>query len=102
MAHRNLGIIRKISSLTHPEYRQTYLPPRMAKIKCGQLLSSSPDGVPVLLKDYSINYETKVQWFYSEKIKTYMPLHVSIQTNWDIIYSWQSLPGADDVLEGKY
>lgn len=99
---RNLVTIRRIASLVHPEYNNTYLPPRVARLKCGRLLSDDPDGVPVVLKNYDITYETEIQWFYSENFQTYMPLHVAINTEWDVVYSWTSLPGADDVLEGRY
>ncbi len=98
----NLNTIRKIAALTHPEYDGTYLPPRIARIKCGKLLSESPSGVPVVLKQYDVNYETDVQWFYHEVLQTYMPLHVSIQTSWDVVYSWTNLPGYSDVIKGAY
>lgn len=96
---RNLTIIRRISSLAHPEYQNSFLPPRVAKIKCGKLLGENP--VPVVIKSYSIEYDTSIQWFYDEQYG-YMPLHVSIPTEWDVIYSWMNLPGAEDVLLGRY
>lgn len=99
---RNLSIIRLVSSLTHPEYNGTYLPPRIARIKCGRLLSDDELGVPVVLKNYDLQYDNSVQWFWSDEARTYMPLHVSIPMQFDVVYSWQSLPGADDVIQGKY
>lgn len=99
---RNLDIIRKIASLTHPEYQNTYLPPRVARMKCGKLLSEDAAGVPVVLKTYNVSYDTAMQWFYDETIGTYMPLHVQISTDWDVVYSWTSLPGAEDVIKGNY
>jgi len=98
----NLNTIRKIASLAHPEYSNTYLPPRIARIKCGKLLSDSASGVPVVLKQYDVNYETDIQWFYDKVAQTYMPLHVSIQTSWDVVYSWTNLPGYADVILGRY
>lgn len=105
---RNLDMIRKIAALAHPEYDGTYLPPRIAKIKCGNLLTDRPDGVPVVLKSYNVQYDTDIQWFFDEKTSTYMPLHVSIDTQWDVVYSWLAdparggLPGYADVLLGHY
>jgi len=97
---RNLGIIRAISALTHPEYNNTYLPPKVAKMKCGKLLGNNP--ISVILRSYEITYETEVQWFWDEEIETYMPLHVSIPTQWDVVYDWKKLPGHDDVIKGNY
>lgn len=99
---RNLQIIRAIASLTHPEYNNTYLPPRVARIKCGKLLSEDERGVPVVLKSYEIQYDNSVQWFWDDEIQTYMPLHVAIPTQWDVVYSWTSLPGRESVLVGRY
>jgi hypothetical protein len=101
---RNIEIIRGIASLTHPEYNASYLPPRIARIKCGKLLSGDPQGVPVSLKSYEINYDNTVQWFWSEEDQTYFPLHLSLPTSWDVVYSSASLPGADQVLglDAKY
>ncbi len=97
---RNLTIIRGISALVHPEYNNTYSPPRIAKMKCGKLLSN--DAVSVILKSYEVQYETAVQWFWDEEIDTYMPLHVSIPTQWDVVYDWERLPGHADVILGQY
>jgi hypothetical protein len=99
---RNLDIIRRIASLAHPQYENTYLPPKIARMKCGQLLSADEFGIPVLMTSYNVSYDTDMQWFYDETIKTYMPLHVSISTEWCVVYSWTSLPGAEDVLKGNY
>lgn len=99
---RNLNLIRRISALAHPEYNNTYLPPRIARLKCGKLLGEDANGIPVVLKNYEVTYDTNVQWFYDEQLKTYMPLHVELTTSWDVVYSWQSLPGHDDVLIGNY
>lgn len=117
---RNLKIIRAISALAHPEYNNTYLPPRVAKLKCGRLISDDPDGANVILRSYEVTYETEVQWFWQDAIEpeqlppgvfgppspgkqgTYMPLHVSIPTQWDVVYDWQKLPGHQDVIEGRY
>lgn len=97
---RNLSIIRGISALVHPEYNNTYLPPRVAKMKCGKLLSNSP--ISVVLRSYNITYETNIQWFWDEDLETYMPLHVSIPTQWDVVYDWRKLPGHADVILGRY
>lgn len=99
---RNLNIIRRIAALAHPEYNNTYLPPRIARIKCGKLLGEDSTGTPVVLKSYDVSYDTNIQWFYDEQLQTYMPLHVEISTQWDVVYSWQSLPGHNDVLVGNY
>jgi len=106
---RNLNIIRGIASLAHPQYAGTYLPPNIARLKCGKLLSSDTlatgelyEGIPVVLMSYSVNYDVNVQWFYDDTLETYMPLHVSIDTQWNEVYSWNSLPGADSVLLGRY
>lgn len=96
----NLRIIRAIAALTHPEYNGSYLPPKIARIKCGNLLGSQVGGVPVVLKSYNVQYDTAVQWY--EVGGNYMPLHVSIASEWDVIYSWQLLPGHDSVLRGEY
>ncbi len=96
----NMAVIRNISALVHPQYDNTYLPPPIARLKCGTLFNDDDNGIPVVLMNYSINYPTEVQWFRYEKI--YMPLHVTIQTEWDVVYSWQNLPGYQDVLSGKY
>ena len=57
-------------------------------------------GVPVVLKSYNVQYDTAVQWY--EVNGTFMPLHVSIASEWDVIYSWGLLPGHADVLKGNY
>jgi hypothetical protein len=98
----NLGIIRLIDSLAHPQYENSYLPPRVARLKCGKLLSEDELGVPVVLKSYEIQYDNSVQWFWDEGTQTYMPLHVAIPCQFDVVYSWTSLPGAESVLRGNY
>ena len=99
---RNLAIIRGISALVHPEYNNTYLPPNIAKLKCGKILSDDPNGTSVILRSYDIVYATDVQWFWDEELSTYMPLHVSIPTQWDVVYDWTKLPGHRDVIRGDY
>lgn len=97
----NLNIIRAISSLVYPEYSdEDWRPPNIVYFNCGKLLSEN--RVPLLLKDYNVNYATDVQWFYDEEKNIYMPLHVSIKTSWNIVYSWESLPGWQDVIKGNY
>ncbi len=91
----NMRYIRAISALAHPEYGGTYNPPQIAQIKCAHL-----DDVPVVLKSYQLQYDNTVQWFNEGDI--YMPLHLSIQTEWDVVYSHVSLPGHADVIRGAY
>ena len=98
---RNLGWIRKVAALAHPEYNGTYLPPRVARLRCGNLLGKNPNGEPVVLKSYDISYDNSVQWYRNDD-GDYMPLHVAISTQWDVVYSWSWLPGQADVMVGSY
>lgn len=98
---KNNEIIKKIIALVHPEYDNTYLPPRIAKIKCGKFLGGQQtDGVPVLLQNYSIQYDTETQWFEDGGI--YMPLQQQITTSWLVVYTWSNVPGHKDVIAGNY
>lgn len=99
----HLQFIRAVDSLVHPVYENTYSPPRLAMFKCGGLLAgTSIEGgsyLRILVEDTSYTLSPDVVWYGDTSL---IPQYMTLQLNARVIYNFQSLPGAQDVIGGKY
>lgn len=93
---KNLGYLRAIESVVYPKDTgsdgATFEPPPVCRIKCGELLSTSP--LCVILKSYSAQFPTDVAWEES----TYVPFKFDVDTNWEAIYRSSDLPGQERIF----
>lgn len=92
----NLAILRKLESLVYPVDGGPgpYAPPRICKLKCGDLLSQ---GSPLcaVLKSYSVKFPTDVTWA-ADKLT---PYKIDVDLSFEVVYSSNDLPGADRILQ---
>lgn len=98
MMQQNVRMIRGVASLVHPEYNNTYQPPRLCYFKCGALIGGAKGSVRCLVDSYSFPMDPDVPWLGADLI----PLYVALQISARVAYSFTALPGADDVLGGNY
>lgn len=87
---RYLRYIRLFQSACYPRNQQGS-PPPLCKIKCGGLLSS--DTLCVVLKNYSIKYDTNVPW----DEKYYIPYKLDIDLQFEVVYNQSEIPISDDI-----
>ena len=97
-----------IGGAAHPRYLDGYAPPPVCKIKVGGILGSFPSGVDAVLRNYDFNTDPTAFWWDRRAIDSldrnaqYMSMRFSINTNWDVVYSYESLPHYHDVLKGRF
>lgn len=95
-----------IASAAHPRYEQGYAPPDICKIQIGGILGNDP--VSCVLRNYDFNTENTTFWYdrdaqdEAERNAMYMSMRFSINTNWDVVYSYESLPSNTDVHRGRF
>jgi len=91
----NLAILRKLESLVYPVDGGPgpYAPPRICKIKCGDLLSNS-GPLCAVLKSYSAKFPTDVAWAAGKLT----PFKIDVDLSFEVVYSSNDLPGADRIL----
>jgi hypothetical protein len=92
------------ASLVHPEYEQSYRPPRLAWFKCGTLIGGGSDrtsgGYVRLLTD-SVNYTLDPEQVWLDR-SDLMPQYVSLSMAVRVVYNYRGLPGANKVLNGNW
>lgn len=97
-----------IAGATHPRYRDGYAPPPICKIKVGGILGSYPGGVDAVLRNYDFNTDNTAFWWdrratdNADRNAQYVSMRFSINTNWDVVYSYETLPSYSDVLRGRF
>lgn len=92
--------IRALEACLYPLSQNTggapYSPPPICNLRCGELLSDS--GAPdlcVVLKNYSIKYDTNVPW----DEDTYIPNKLDMDLQFEVVYNQSKLPGAEQILK---
>ena len=96
-AVKNLNHLRAIQSAVYPRDGNSgapYAPPPVCVLSCGKLLREGGE-VCAVLKSYSVKFPTDVAWDEETKI----PYKFSVDTQWDIVYSSNSLPGQSQIIE---
>jgi hypothetical protein len=92
-----LSDMRAIESAVYPRVDgigAPFIPPPVCQIQCGRLLGDNP--VCAVLKNYSVRYPTDVVWV--EYSDTYLPVKWDVETQWDVIYRSDQLPGQDKIF----
>lgn len=86
----NLTYLRLIESLVYPgdpvPGGAPYTPPPVSKFVCGKLLGDS--GVCVILKSYSVRYQSDVAW----DAETYLPYKFTVSCQWEVVYACSNIP----------
>jgi hypothetical protein len=97
-AAENVQNLRAIQSAVYPREGAStpYLPPPVCKLKCGHLLSKS--DLCVVLKSYSVNFQTDVAWYQSTSTAIYLPYKFDIDMVWEAVYASVDLPGQDKIF----
>lgn len=94
----NFYNLRALQSAVYPEdsdERSPYLPPPICRIKCGQLFTSENGGfICVVLRSASVTYQTNVAW----DEYTMLPLKFSVDLQFEVVFSNQSLPGQNKIF----
>ena len=105
---RNLRELRWIESAVYTRNSEAgapFVPPPVCAIKCGSLLAIS-DGVGVgastgeicaVLTNYTVKFPTDVAWDSDSDGETYCPYKFDIDTNWEVVYSSDALPGQERI-----
>ena len=92
---QNLLQLRFLQSLTYPRTSTSslpFIPPAIAKIKCGSLLGNDP--LCVVLTNYSVKFPTDVPW--SET--SYVPYKFEVDLSFVVVYDSGNLPGAERII----
>jgi len=87
--------LRFLQSLTYPRTSTSslpFIPPAIAKIKCGSLLGNDP--LCVVLTNYSVKFPTDVPW--SET--SYVPYKFEVDLSFVVVYDSGNLPGAERII----
>ena len=96
IAKENLKNLRILESLVYPDSNSNtnsiVSPPPIARIKCGDLLSS--DELCVVLKSYTVKFPTDVAW----DDATYMPIKFDVDMNFEVVYQTIQLPNSSKIL----
>ena len=94
----NLKAIRIIQNLVLPGPQTgivPFTPPPVVRFICGVLMDG-PDGLCMVLKNYSIRYPTDVAW----DIGTFLPYKFSISCTWEVVYACSKLPVNKCIKQG--
>ena len=99
--NKNLGILRAIESAVYPmkgDGVNPFKPPPVCQIKCGSILG---DGeLCAVLRTYTVKFPPDVIW---DTIGgTLIPYKFDIETQWDVVYTADSLPGQEMILQDGY
>jgi hypothetical protein len=102
----HIAFVRALESLLYPEYKGTYLPPPIAQFRCGVLISNralvdNGMGGYVNVVATSINYSLDPN-IVMLGVNDLFPVYLSIQVNFDVVYQFNLLPGASDVVRGAH
>jgi hypothetical protein len=91
----NLAIMRRLESLVYPVDGGAgpYAPPRICRLKCGDLLSNN-GPICAILKSYSVKFPTDVAW----DARSLTPYKMDIDLSFEVVYSSNNLPGADRIM----
>jgi|APSaa5957512576_1039674.scaffolds.fasta_scaffold41410_3 hypothetical protein len=91
----NLNSMRALESAVYPREQNgmPFVPPPVCKIKCGKLLAD--ETLCVILKSYSVKFPTDVVW----DEDTYMPYKFDVETNWEVVYKSDDLPGQQKIID---
>lgn len=100
----HVNFIRAVASLVHPEYNNSYRPPRLAWFKCGSLIGipTATGGrgyVRILAESYSYTMDPEYVWLDQLDL---VPQYIALNINVRVVYSYARLPGADSVLGGVW
>ena len=88
----NWQALRIIQSLVYPQpptsnLTAPFIPPPVVKFVCGDLMDG-PNGLCLILMNYSVRYPTEVAW----DSLTYLPYKFSISCSWQVVYACADLP----------
>jgi len=102
IATENLQNLRILESLVYPDsdINSIVSPPPIARIRCGDLLSS--DELCVVLKSYTVKFPTDVAW---QNVKatggisgSYMPIKFDVDMTFEVVYQTIQLPNTGKIL----
>lgn len=90
---RNIQDMFFIESLRLPMGTTMTTPPPIAQIKCGRLLTANGDPLCVVLRNYSVKFDTSVPWATEGNPQdSYLPYKVVMSTQWETIDACRNLP----------
>jgi hypothetical protein len=95
----NLQSLRIIQNLVYPGPSSSiapFTPPPVVKFVCGNLMDG-PNGLCLILKNYSVRYPTDVAW----DIVTFLPYRFTISCSWEVVYACQDLPTNKCIMPGS-
>ncbi len=84
---KNIRIIQNLVLPGGPSGIAPFTPPPVVRFICGSLMDG-PEGLCLILKNYSIRYPTEVAWDYV----TFIPYRFSISCSWEVVYPCEKLP----------
>lgn len=94
---KNIEELRALESAVYPREGSSgapYLPPPICRIRCGDLLTPA-GSLCVVLKSYSVRFPTDVAWDKDSLV----PYKFDVDTNWDVVYVTNDLPGQDRIIQ---
>ena len=86
----NIRNLRIIQNLVYPGPMSgiaPFTPPPVVRFICGSLMDG-PQGLCLILKNYSVRYPTEVAW----DVVTFLPYKFSISCTWEVVYPCEKLP----------
>lgn len=86
----NLKSLRILQNLVYPGGQSgiaPFTPPPVVRFQCGSLMDG-PNGLCLVLKNYSVRYPTDVAW----DGVTFLPYKFSVSCSWEVVYSCNNLP----------
>lgn len=100
---RNLEYMRWIESAVYTRQSSIgapFVPPPVCEIRCGDILSTFDTGpLCAVLKSYTVKFPTEVAWDYDRVgTSTLCPYKFDIDTNWDVVYKTDELPGQERIM----
>jgi len=102
----HIAFVRAVESMLYPEYGGTYLPPPIGQFRCGVLISNQAlvgaiAGGYVNVVATSLNYSIDPNIVMLGNVDLF-PAYVALQVNFDVVYRFNDLPGAGDVIRGAH
>lgn len=92
-----LSDLRAIESAVYPREDSSgapFIPPPVCQIRCGRLLGDNP--VCAVLRSYNVRFPEDVVWV--EQGETFLPMKFDVETQWDVVYTSNDLPGQDRIF----